>query len=175
MSTFVAVGNAKQPFRRLLDCVGSAVSILPQPVIVQRGYTPFTGSGCQVVEFMEMDEFDRNVRDADLVILHAGAGSVIHAVSAGKVPVIMARRAVNGEHVNDHQVEFAQALSKLGKVIVVNDPDDIEGAAREALVRQEGINLKHSEASEEIPEIRMATLVHQALINYASLLDRRIR
>jgi UDP-N-acetylglucosamine transferase subunit ALG13 len=83
-----------------------------------------------------MEDFSEKISVASLVILHAGAGSVIHAVRAGKIPVVMPRRVEFGEHVDNHQVEFAMELEKFGKVIVAMEPTDLEGAISRALTRQ---------------------------------------
>lgn len=106
---------------------------LPQPVIVQHGETPFPSDVCRAIPFVEMSEFERLVAEAELLILHAGAGSVIHAVRAGKVPVVMPRRAIYGEIVDDHQVEFAKALEVAGRVVVADEPLQLAEAVRRAL------------------------------------------
>jgi UDP-N-acetylglucosamine transferase subunit ALG13 len=65
-----------------------------------------------------MDEFQEQVAKAQALIMHAGAGSIIHAVRSGKVPVVIPRQAAFGEHVDDHQVEFANQVRDTGKVVV---------------------------------------------------------
>ncbi|MGH6838766.1 MAG: glycosyltransferase, partial [Methylocella sp.] len=119
LSTFVSVGNAYQPFTRLIHAVTSIARKLPQPVVVQHGHTPFDSVDCRGVAFLDMRAFESAVSEAEVVVLHAGAGSVIHALSAGKAPVVMARRAEFGEHVDDHQVEFARELARIGRVVVI--------------------------------------------------------
>lgn len=137
MSTFVSVGNATQPFRRLLEAVCELAPQLPQPVFVQFGAAQaFACPACTGLAFMEMGEFARRVSEAELLILHAGAGSVIHAVRAGKVPVVVPRRASLGEHVDDHQLEFARELEKTGKVLVAHDAATLAQATAAALQRQ---------------------------------------
>lgn len=122
MSTFVAVGNATQPFRRLLDAVAGLAGDLPQPITIQYGAAlGFAAANCRCVDFVGMDEFATLVAAADLLILHAGAGSVIHAVRAGKVPVVVPRRVALGEHVDDHQLEFARELARLDRIVVCED------------------------------------------------------
>jgi UDP-N-acetylglucosamine transferase subunit ALG13 len=137
VSTFVSVGNATQPFRRLLDGVAAIARDLPQPVFVQSGSTPFQVEGCAGAPFLAMGEFESHVLRSTLLITHAGAGSVITAVRAGKVPVVMPRRASLGEHVDDHQVEFARELAAAGRIVVADDVADLLSAAREALARQD--------------------------------------
>lgn len=132
MSTFVSVGNAHQPFTRLIDAVTSIAHALPQPVVVQHGHTPFASFACRGVPFLDMLAFESAVSVADVLILHAGAGSVIHALGAGKAPVVMARRAEFGEHVDDHQVEFARELALIGRVVVAGHSVELMAAIARA-------------------------------------------
>jgi UDP-N-acetylglucosamine transferase subunit ALG13 len=113
-----------------------------------------------------MDEFIGHIHNADLLIMHAGAGSIMHAVEAGKVPVVMPRRAAFGEHVNDHQVEFAQALAEAGKVVMANTPDDLAHAVEEALARQKLAQTKHGSAGEgSMPPLTL--MIERVLSDYA--------
>lgn len=167
VSTFVSVGNATQPFMRLLEAVCELAPQMPQPVFVQFGAAQsFACPDCTGVAFMEMGEFAQRVNSADLLILHAGAGSVIHAVRAGKTPVIMPRRSSLGEHVDDHQVEFARELEKTGKVFVAHDAATLAQATVAALQHQ---MLRDAAASGESPLVGMVRL---ALVS-ASIEGRR--
>jgi UDP-N-acetylglucosamine transferase subunit ALG13 len=114
---------------------------------------------------MEMEEFGQFVAQAELLILHAGAGSVIHAIQAGKIPVVMPRFAKYGELVDDHQLEFARALAEMGKVVLAKEPDDLIDAVAEALKRQRSIRASH-----ETP--RMVGLIGGVLREYAQGLGR---
>lgn len=135
MSTFVSVGNATQTFPRLLDEVARIASFLPTPVVVQHGVTPFVCAGCRAVPFVQMEEFEHLIVSSELLILHAGAGSVIHAIRAGKRPVVMPRQAKIGEHVDNHQIEFAKTLEALGKVIVAEEAAQLMSAIELARTR----------------------------------------
>ena len=131
------MGNATQPFTRLLDAVLEVAPQLPQPVFVQFGSaSSFLCSCCTGVAFLEMAEFAQRVSEAELLILHAGAGSVIHAVAAGKIPVVVPRFASLGEHVDDHQQEFAHEMEKAGKVVVAHDAATLAEAVSTVLQRQ---------------------------------------
>jgi UDP-N-acetylglucosamine transferase subunit ALG13 len=132
LSTFVSVGNAHQPFTRLIRAVTAIAHALPQPVVVQHGHTPFDSFECGGVTFFDILAFESAVSEAEVLILHAGAGSVIHALGAGKAPVVMARRAAFGEHVDDHQVEFARELALTGRVVVVEHSADLKAAIKRA-------------------------------------------
>lgn len=62
------------------------------------------------------EEFDRFVVESDVVISHSGVGSALRILELGKQPVLVPRRAVRGEHVDDHQVQVASALGDIGVV-----------------------------------------------------------
>ena len=171
MTTFVSVGNAHQPFGRLLEAVRRVAARLPQPVVVQHGYTAFDDPTCTCVSFLGMEDFVQQVRDAELLIMHAGAGSVIHAVEAGKIPVIMPRHAKLGEHTHDHQVEFAHALATAGKVIVVEHPDDLEQAVAAASARQRQLSKRDSDAKNSAHSL--VGRVDRLLSDYARGLSNR--
>ena len=131
MSTFVTLGNGTQPFGRLLAAVTEAYDLLPRPVIVQHGNTPYSGPGDRVVAFLPMDEFARILEGAELVIAHGGAGTILHALSAGKTPLVMPRRAVHREIVDDHQLELTAALEEAGRIVVAHDAAALAAAVRD--------------------------------------------
>jgi UDP-N-acetylglucosamine transferase subunit ALG13 len=137
--TFVSVGNAVQPFHRFIDAVMAGCGALPQPVFVQNGRTPCRNPSCMIQEFVGLEEYERRVRGAALLVLHGGAGSVIHAIHAGKVPVVMARLARFGEAVDDHQAEYVSLLADAGKVVVIQTGAELERAASRALRMQESL------------------------------------
>jgi len=160
LSTFVAVGNATQSFPRLLDGVARIASQLPQPVFVQYGaYYGFFCPACDAAAFISMDEFDRRVTEASLLIMHAGAGSIIHAMRSGKVPVVMPRKAALGEHVDDHQAELAHELHRLGSLVACEEPSLLLSAVQVALRLQEARAGQDREAP-LVGELRRLLLDH---------------
>lgn len=167
MSTFVSVGNATQPFHRLLEAVASLAPTLPQPLVVQHGVTPFCLQACRAIPFLGMEEFEFFIADAELLILHAGAGSVIHALRSGKVPVVVPRRSLYGEHVDDHQVEFACALAETGRVVIVEDLEQLPDAVRRA------VELQQELAAMQEPS-RMVGLVDATLEGYNIIFGNKI-
>jgi UDP-N-acetylglucosamine transferase subunit ALG13 len=160
VSTFISVGNATQPFDRLLQAVASCLADLPQPVFVQHGSGKniFEGA-CNSTPFVTMDEFSKYIQNAQLLILHGGAGSIINAVRAGKVPVVMPRRYHLNEHIDDHQVELANELALNGKIIVCEDASKLLNAAGQAIQLQ-------SQTGSRMNSIQMIWLVRQALTNF---------
>jgi UDP-N-acetylglucosamine transferase subunit ALG13 len=136
MSTFVSVGNSRDPFARLLSAVTDIVDDLPSPVIVQHGYTPFRDDRCRLVPFLSMKDFADVIAEADTVIVQAGAGSILLSIRAGKVPVVTPRLKQFGEVIDDHQRQLARQFAETGRVIAVDDLAELLAGVREARERQ---------------------------------------
>jgi UDP-N-acetylglucosamine transferase subunit ALG13 len=163
MTTFVTIGNLKLQFRRLLIGVSAIADRLPGPVVVQCGHNQFVDERCRVVPFFGMDEFAELVESASVLIMHAGAGSVIHALQGGKTPIVMPRRAIYGEHVDDHQLEFARTLAASGRVILAQEVDNL-GTAVECAIqyhkrrRSPSLNIAHYALEEKLQRYERAAL-----------------
>lgn len=131
---FVTVGNFSG-FPRLVKGVAElkARGAIPDDVLLQVARMQvFDAAGCKVVQFLAPSDFDRAVRDADIIVCHGGAGSVIPALRRGRVPVVMPRQRRYGEHVDDHQVESARSLAGQDRVVLAMEVGDLEGAIAEA-------------------------------------------
>ena len=61
---------------------------------------------------------------ADVVVGHAGVGSSLTSLIAGKFPVLVPRRASAGEIVDDHQELFARELERRD-IAMRRTPDDL--------------------------------------------------
>jgi UDP-N-acetylglucosamine transferase subunit ALG13 len=131
---FITVGNATQGFERLLSQVDELVEHEPTlQMFVQagscNGYTPKRAAFART---LPMQEFERRMREADVVVMHAGAGSILQAFSCGKVPVVVPRLARSAEAVDDHQSAFLRRLEGGGRVIAVWDVVDLGRAIWQA-------------------------------------------
>ncbi|MGO9058216.1 MAG: glycosyltransferase [Candidatus Binataceae bacterium] len=165
---FVTVGNYN-PFHRLIKAVAQlrASGILTEDVILQVANMPgFESTACRVAQFLTPDEYHRCVREASVVICHAGAGNVIDALRANKVPVVMPRRKKYGEHVDDHQVELAERLAGEGRIILASEPEDLPTAIEQARGR--------GRFSLAANPPRLVELVSQAIDELISRSERRI-
>lgn len=125
---FVTVGTHQQPFARLLEGLEGLDS---QELVVQYGPASRAPRARHATPFMSFDEVARYMREARVVITHAGVGSILLAVRAGHVPVTVPRVRRYGEHVDDHQVQLALALQEKGTIRVVWKMDDLAAAVQE--------------------------------------------
>jgi len=133
---FVTVGNPTQGFRRLIEAVdrlGGEGFFNEEMVLIQSGNnSDLRPSNCKHEPFLAMEDFAKRVNEAELIISHAGAGTLLHVIQAGKVPVVMPRQKKYGEHIDNHQVELVKALAAEGRVIPAYEPEDLPAAIEEA-------------------------------------------
>ena len=115
---FVTTGTC-EPFDRLLRAVDSLE--VDEELIAQHGHSPVRPRGADCVDFLAYDELVEVVRRARIVITHAGVGSLMTALAAGKRPVVVPRRCAFGEAVDDHQVPFARRAGELGLATLVEE------------------------------------------------------
>ena len=123
---FVTVGTYEVPFDRLLR----AVERLParEQLVVQHGPSAIRPPGATCFDFLPYERVVAHVRDARVVVSHAGVGSVLVALANGKRPVVVPRLRRFGEVVDDHQLAFARRLRREGLVDLVEDPDCLPAA-----------------------------------------------
>jgi UDP-N-acetylglucosamine transferase subunit ALG13 len=130
---FVTVGASPRPFGRMLR----AVAMLPgEQLFVQHGPGMPPPGTSKAVDFLSFAEMAHAMASAEVVISHAGAGSIICALSAGHTPLVMPRLARYSETVDDHQLELARALEAQGRVVVLWHPDQVVEAVASAPPRR---------------------------------------
>ena len=132
MSTFVSIGNSANDFSRLLNEVKRIAHLLPQPVIVQHGRTPFSAENIQHFGFVDAEQFQVFLKECTVFITHGCGGSVFSAIRLGKKAVVVPRRGHLKEVVDDHQVTFGTELAKLGQIELVLDTNDLKFAVQRA-------------------------------------------
>ncbi|HYG86284.1 MAG TPA: glycosyltransferase [Azospirillum sp.] len=127
----VTVGTDRG-FRRLIE---TAAAVLPDDVEVlwQTGHTPVDGLGIAARPFVPAGELEQAVREADAVIAHAGCGSALMALAAGKHPILVPRDPQHGEVVDRHQIEIARWLAQRG-LAVERTPENLTFADVQATV-----------------------------------------
>jgi UDP-N-acetylglucosamine--N-acetylmuramyl-(pentapeptide) pyrophosphoryl-undecaprenol N-acetylglucosamine transferase len=108
--------HQRYTFPRLLTHL---VGLLPPEwdVLWQVGSTVIDKMPAGARRQVPIGEMRQALAEADAVISHAGVGSALAAMQAGKRAVYVPRRRAHGEHVDDHQVEMARELE--GRKLVV--------------------------------------------------------
>lgn len=132
---FVTVGNHYQGFDRLIKKMDEIAGKIDERVIMQIGFTTYKPVNAKYFTFLEdFEEILKLNRDARVVVSHAGAGSIVTALKQ-KTPVIVVPRLKKyNEHMNDHQLEIAKAMSEDKNVTVVHDIVSLERSLKSNFV-----------------------------------------
>lgn len=124
LKVFITLGTIR-PYR--FDAAVDALENILRPddeVVWQLGETTRPGLLGQAHQSMSNAELRRYITWADVVVSHAGVGSIVDTLEAGRCPVLVVRRAERAEHVDDHQLDIAGEMQgrHLGFELDVNAP-----------------------------------------------------
>ena len=121
---FVTVGE-QLPFDRLIRAVDNWVSDSGHKVFAQTGRSDWKPAHIQYEKFLSPEEYMEKFLSADIIVAHAGMGTIISALESRKPIIVMPRQAALGEHRNDHQFATARRFLALNYVSVAFDQDDL--------------------------------------------------
>lgn len=125
MKIFVVVGT-QEPFDRMVKAVDQwAEGNRSVHVFAQISNTEYIPKWFESTDFISPDLFDIKFREADLIVSHAGMGTIISALQHSKPIIVMPRLARFHEHRNDHQLATAKSFGKLGFVRDVYSESDL--------------------------------------------------
>ena len=119
----VTLGTQDKSFERLLKAVQKAIDegYIKEKVVVQAGYTEFTSKDMEIFDFIPRDRFDELIEKCDILITHAGVGSILTGLNNGKKVIAAARLSEYKEHINDHQIQIVEKFDRLGYNLEINN------------------------------------------------------
>lgn len=125
---FATVGT-QLPFERMVLALDDwAGRHLESPVVMQSGTTAYQPRHCRCVAYTQPAEWEQYFAEADLVVSHAGMGTILKSLDRGKPLIIMPRLAALHEHRNDHQVATAARFHGVANIRIVNDAAELAAA-----------------------------------------------
>ena len=120
----VTLGTQKQQFTRILEYIEQ--SNLCDEIIVQAGFTKFESTKMKIFDFIDYDKMNEYLNKADLIITHAGTGSIVSALKKNKKVIACARLAKYLEHVDNHQEEILDVFYEEGYILKIDDTLDLD-------------------------------------------------
>lgn len=134
---FCTVGT-QAPFDRFLKIIDELAPDIKGDITVQSFRDQYEPTHVKTVNFLAPDEFNRLFAEADIIIAHAGMGTIISAMQQGKPIIVFPRIAALGEHRNEHQLATAKKMAEMGYVYVAHDEQELRN-----LVLQENLKSLH--------------------------------
>lgn len=130
---FLTVGS-QMPFDRLVQAMDDWAACHPgHPVHAQIGRSTLRPTHFRAEEVLTPAGFRQKVLAADVIVAHAGMGSVLTAIEFRKPLVLMPRRGDLRETRNDHQVATAKWLAAKPGIQIVNTGEELAVALQTAL------------------------------------------
>lgn len=122
---FVTTGT-QFPFERLIHEVdrwaGQQSNV---EVTAQTANSSLAFSNIKTVKFLAPKEYASLTEEADVIVGHAGMGTIITGFEKRKPLILMARKFALGEHRNDHQQSTVEKFSDIEGVYIANDEQEL--------------------------------------------------
>lgn len=116
----VTLGTIPYPFERAIIWLDMLIrsGVVSEPVFLQHGVTNVSAIATQplvqAVPFVDSKTLFQIVQNSRLVISHAGQGSTRALARQKKSFTLLPRLARYHEHIDDHQLLFAETVKKFG-------------------------------------------------------------
>lgn len=121
----VTVGT-QLPFPRLIGILDRLAPELERRIVAQIGDQPETPRNVEWHRNFEPRQFEALFKEADLVVSHAGIGTVLAAKKHRKPLIVFPRQVKFGEHRNDHQLATAAQLARKKGIHVANSDAELQ-------------------------------------------------
>lgn len=130
---FVTVGTQDKAFTRLIRAVEKAVETgkIKDEVMVQAGATEYKSDIINVLNYVPFNEFNNLLNKADIIITHGGVGSILNAIRLGKKVIAVPRLKKYDEHINDHQLQVIEKMTKDGYILSTENENKISDKIKE--------------------------------------------
>ena len=116
---YITLGTQSNDFSRCLSEFEKIVvkNGIAEEVVAQTGYTSYKPVSFRCIDFVSETDYQKYIKEASVVISHAGSGALFSAIANHKRIIAVARLAKYNEMVNDHQTELVKKLSDEGYLV----------------------------------------------------------
>jgi UDP-N-acetylglucosamine transferase subunit ALG13 len=129
---FLVVGT-QEPFDRLVKSIDDwAGKTGNKDIFGQISRASYLPANFEYTDFIAPKQFNEKFQSADIIVGHAGMGTIIQALQHYKPIIVMPRLSRFHETRNDHQFSTAKSLGRLGYVKDVYTEEELFSALNEA-------------------------------------------
>lgn len=125
---YVTVGTMFLDFPRLIRKMDAIAAGSGERIIVQTGLGNTFPAQCEHFAFKPREEVLELQRQARVIVCHAGIGSVLDALEVRRPIIVVPRLTKFREHMNDHQLDIAQAVARRRWGRMILDIDELPAA-----------------------------------------------
>ena len=130
----VLLGTFHIEFTRPLIAIEKAIITqkIHEKIVVQNGHTIFKSDYLTMVPFFSPIELDNLYNEANLIVTHAGTGSILKGIKKGKKVIAIPRLKKLNEHLDDHQLEILEQFAKCNYILPWNENEKFETILKKA-------------------------------------------
>jgi UDP-N-acetylglucosamine transferase subunit ALG13 len=122
---FVTVGS-QLPFDRLIEALDEiAPTLQGKEIIAQVFGMKYQPKNIKTLDYISPSEFKGYIESSELVISHAGTGTILSVAQLEKPLIVFPRSGKLKETRNDHQLSTCRMLEKISKLQVAYDKDQL--------------------------------------------------
>lgn len=144
---FLTIGT-HEPFDRLVQAVDEWIDQASEKhEVVAQVISPTSGAyipkNFEMIPHLSPRDYEDKILHADLIISHAGMGSILTAFTHAKPILIMPRRGHLRETRNDHQYATVKNLKKRPGLFIAKDETEFPDVVETALAASSGDGQPH--------------------------------
>lgn len=128
----VTLGTQKFQMNRLVQAADRLAIELDEEVFVQLGNSTYIPQHCKYKDFVDANTYREMIENCSVLVTHAGVGSIMTGINA-KVPVVVVpRQNAFLEHVDNHQMDIAEAFALKGHVFNCENIEELPDLVKKA-------------------------------------------
>jgi UDP-N-acetylglucosamine transferase subunit ALG13 len=120
---FVTIGTHYKDFSRFVKRIDEIAPFIKDKIVVQIGHTKYIPKNCESFDFAP--SLNPYYKKANIVVMHGGSSVWEFMYQYNKPLIVVPRQSKYGEHVNDHQVDFAEYVEKTFGIKSIYEMDDL--------------------------------------------------
>ncbi|WP_186316971.1 PssE/Cps14G family polysaccharide biosynthesis glycosyltransferase [Priestia megaterium] len=129
MKVLVTIGSmVEKKFTRLFNIIDELCEqgvLDGNKVTAQVGFDNYQTKNFNTFDMMADEDFKKLINESDLIITHAGTGTVMSCLKQKKKVIIFPRMAEFDEHYDDHQLELCDLFKKDEYVLCATNKEEL--------------------------------------------------
>lgn len=147
---FVTIGT-QEPFNRLIKAMDQlAFEMKGIEFVAQTVKGSYKPEYMKNLNFLSPSEFNYYFQKAELIVSHAGMGTILSALVAEKPILVMPRLFLYKEHRSDHQIATTRAFEKLKYINTAYNEIELKTKVKQMIHNSISLHKIGNFASEEL-------------------------
>lgn len=129
---FLSVGSENFSFNRLIRIIDNEAGdkMSGSKFFAQIGKSTYKPLNMSYTDFLPYNKSQELIRESEIIIIHAGVGTIINCFENERIPIIFPRLKKHKEQIDNHQLELARRLEKENMILAAYDEDGLVNKIR---------------------------------------------